>query len=96
MGGIGLLALLTLLFGVRPLAQRPARRDTPAIDAIEAKGLDDAPENELVTTENGLTGLRDRHSIRIPTCRHSVLALKPRWNTCKCWRKTKPNVWLKY
>ena len=57
MGGIGLLALLTLLFGVRPLAQRPARRDTPAIDAIEAKGLDDAPENELVTTENGLTGL---------------------------------------
>lgn len=57
MGGIGLLALLTLLFGVRPLAQRLARRDTPAIDAIEAKGLDDAPENELVTTENGLTGL---------------------------------------
>ncbi|MCW2097328.1 UNVERIFIED_ORG: flagellar M-ring protein FliF [Enterobacter sp. BIGb0239] len=57
MGGIGLLALLTLLFGVRPLAQRLARRDAPAIDAIEAKGLDDAPENELVTTENGLTGL---------------------------------------
>lgn len=57
MGGIGLLALLTLLFGVRPLAQRLARRDTPAIDAIEAKGLDDAPENELVTAENGLTGL---------------------------------------
>lgn len=56
-GGIGLLALLTLLFGVRPLAQRLGRRDTPATEAIEAKAQDDAPENELITTENGLTGL---------------------------------------
>lgn len=56
-GGIGLLALLTLLFGVRPLAQRLGRREPLAAEAIEAKTQDDAPENDLVTTENGLTGL---------------------------------------
>ncbi|MDK9364977.1 flagellar basal-body MS-ring/collar protein FliF [Lelliottia wanjuensis] len=56
-GGIGLLALLTLLFGVRPLAQRLGRREPLEAEAIEAKTHDDAPENDLVTTENGLTGL---------------------------------------
>jgi len=56
-GGIGLLALLTLLFGVRPLAQRLGRREPLEAEAIEAKTQDDAPENDLVTTENGLTGL---------------------------------------
>ncbi|MDK9583726.1 flagellar basal-body MS-ring/collar protein FliF [Lelliottia wanjuensis] len=56
-GGIGLLALLTLLFGVRPLAQRLGRREPLEAEAIEAKAHDDAPENDLVTTENGLTGL---------------------------------------
>ncbi|MDK9607062.1 flagellar basal-body MS-ring/collar protein FliF [Lelliottia wanjuensis] len=56
-GGIGLLALLTLLFGVRPLAQRLGRREPLEAEAIEAKAQDDAPENDLVTTENGLTGL---------------------------------------
>lgn len=56
-GGIGLLALLTLMFGVRPLAQRLGRREPLEAEAIEAKALDDAPENELITTENGLTGL---------------------------------------
>lgn len=33
-GGIGLLALLTLLFGVRPLAQRFGRREPPFADGI--------------------------------------------------------------
>jgi len=57
MGGIGLLALLTLLFGVRPLAQRLGRRQPIEADVIEANVLDDAQENDMVTTEAGLTGL---------------------------------------
>lgn len=56
-GGIGLLALLTLLFGVRPLAQRLARREPIEGEAIEAHTQDEALENNLVTREAGLTGL---------------------------------------
>ncbi|CAM4334823.1 MULTISPECIES: flagellar basal-body MS-ring/collar protein FliF [Lelliottia] len=56
-GGIGLLALLTLLFGVRPLAQRLGRREPIEAEAIEAKTQDEVLENNLVTTETGLTGL---------------------------------------
>ncbi|MNY11000.1 Flagellar M-ring protein [compost metagenome] len=56
-GGIGLLALLTLLFGVRPLAQRLGRREPIEAEAIEAKAQDEVLENNLVTTETGLTGL---------------------------------------
>jgi flagellar M-ring protein FliF len=47
-GGIGLLALLTLLFGVRPLVQRIGRRDVKAIDS-------DAEAIEPVLLEQGLT-----------------------------------------
>lgn len=56
-GGIGLLALLTLLFGVRPLAQRFGRRELVAIESESDK--DKALlSNEMVTTEDGLaTGL---------------------------------------
>lgn len=56
-GGIGLLALLTLLFGVRPLAQRLARREPIEGEAIEANAQDEALENNLVTREAGLTSL---------------------------------------
>ncbi|EMH4164238.1 flagellar M-ring protein FliF [Pluralibacter gergoviae] len=41
-GGIGLLALLTLLFTVRPLAQRLARRETPAV--ADAREVSDSPQ----------------------------------------------------
>lgn len=53
-GGIGMLILLTLLFGLRPLAQRYGRREPAELVAIESS---DAIENDLVTTEAGLTGL---------------------------------------
>jgi len=56
-GGIGLLALLTLLFGVRPLAQRFGRRELAAIES-EADKDKALLSNEMVTTEDGLaTGL---------------------------------------
>ncbi|WP_368543903.1 flagellar basal-body MS-ring/collar protein FliF [Enterobacter soli] len=53
-GGIGMLILLTLLFGLRPLAQRYGRRDPVELVALEDN---DAAESNLVTTEAGLTGL---------------------------------------
>ncbi|MFP7609975.1 flagellar basal-body MS-ring/collar protein FliF [Serratia quinivorans] len=53
-GGIGMLILLTLLFGLRPLAQRYGRREPAELVAIESG---DAIENDLVTTEAGLAGL---------------------------------------
>lgn len=52
-GGIALLALLTLLFGVRPLAQRFSRRELAAIDS-EASKDQVLLANEMVTTEDGL------------------------------------------
>lgn len=56
-GGIGMLILLTLLFGLRPLAQRYGRREPSERVAIEGSAQKDAVENELVTTEAGLAGL---------------------------------------
>ncbi|HEY3618576.1 MAG TPA: flagellar basal-body MS-ring/collar protein FliF, partial [Candidatus Sulfotelmatobacter sp.] len=55
-GGIGLLALLTLLFGVRPLAQRYGRRDPITVDSV-AEDKPDVPllESEMVATEEGLS-----------------------------------------
>lgn len=53
-GGIGMLILLTLLFGLRPLAQRYSRREPAELVAIEDTH---AIESDLVATEAGLTGL---------------------------------------
>lgn len=53
-GGIGMLILLTLLFGLRPLAQRYGRREPAELVAIEDTH---AIESDLVATEAGLTGL---------------------------------------
>lgn len=56
-GGIGLLALLTLLFGVRPLAQRFGRPERGAIES-EIEQEPALLSGEMVTTEDGLaTGL---------------------------------------
>lgn len=54
-GGIGLLALLTLLFGVRPLAQRYGRREPVTVDRV-AEELVEAPmpDKTMVATEDGL------------------------------------------
>ena len=57
MGGIGFLALLAVLFGVRPVARRFSQvRDPVTVDAI----ADEMPDNKLlekdmVTTDEGLT-----------------------------------------
>jgi flagellar M-ring protein FliF len=56
-GGIGMLILLTLLFGLRPLAQRYGRREPSELVAIEGSAQKDAIESDLVTTEAGLAGL---------------------------------------
>lgn len=56
-GGIGMLILLTLLFGLRPLAQRYGRREPAELTAIEGSAQSDRVENELMTTEAGLAGL---------------------------------------
>jgi flagellar basal-body M-ring protein/flagellar hook-basal body protein (fliF) len=56
-GGIGMLILLTLLFGLRPLAQRYGRREPDERAAIEGSAQAEAIENSMVTTESGLTGL---------------------------------------
>jgi len=56
-GGIGMLILLTLLFGLRPLAQRYGRREPSELVAIEGGAQKDAIESDLVTTEAGLAGL---------------------------------------
>lgn len=54
-GGIGLLALLTLLFGVRPLAQRFGRREPVVVDSVAEEYLE-APmlEKEPTASEDGL------------------------------------------
>lgn len=68
-GGIGLLALLTLLFTVRPLAQRLARRETPAIaDAREpADGALLNHESEGGTAlENNLAKSAMSHDENLP------------------------------
>ncbi|MCT4716220.1 flagellar M-ring protein FliF [Enterobacteriaceae bacterium H18W14] len=54
-GGIGLLALLTLLFGVRPLAQRYGRREPVIVDSV-AEDVAEVPmlDKAMVTTEEGL------------------------------------------
>ncbi|HEY3984778.1 MAG TPA: flagellar basal-body MS-ring/collar protein FliF [Cedecea sp.] len=56
-GGIGLLALLTLLFGVRPVAQRFSRREVTVADAANEPVLGSGAllENELMTTDEGLS-----------------------------------------
>ncbi|MDN5969998.1 MAG: flagellar M-ring protein FliF, partial [Enterobacterales bacterium] len=57
MGGIGFLALLAVLFGVRPVARRFSQvREPVTVDAI----ADEMPDNKLlekdmVTTDEGLT-----------------------------------------
>lgn len=57
MGGIGFLALLAVLFGVRPVARRFSQaREPVTVDAI----TDEMPDNkllekEMVTTDEGLT-----------------------------------------
>lgn len=56
-GGIGMLILLALLFGLRPLAQRYGRREPVELAAIEGSAQNEAIENDMVTTESGLTGL---------------------------------------
>lgn len=56
-GGIGMLILLTLLFGLRPLAQRYGRREPVELAAIENSAPTEAAESEMVTTESGLAGL---------------------------------------
>ncbi|MGY5365923.1 flagellar basal-body MS-ring/collar protein FliF [Enterobacter oligotrophicus] len=56
-GGIGMLILLTLLFGLRPLAQRYGRREPAELAAIEGSAQTEAIENNMVTTEAGLSGL---------------------------------------
>ena len=53
-GGIGLLALLTLLFGVRPLAQRFGRRERVAIEK-EAEPENILLSHEGVMAEDGLS-----------------------------------------
>lgn len=54
-GGIGLLALLTLLFGVRPLAQRYGRREPVTVDSVAEEQLDlPQLETETAAEEEGL------------------------------------------
>lgn len=68
-GGIGLLALLTLLFTVRPLAQRLARRETPAL--TDGREVSDSPqlnhEPEAGTAlENNLAKSAMAHDENLP------------------------------
>ncbi|WPU21892.1 flagellar basal-body MS-ring/collar protein FliF [Cedecea neteri] len=55
-GGIGLLALLTLLFGVRPVVQRFSRREVVVAEAANEPALESGSliENELMATDEGL------------------------------------------
>jgi len=56
-GGIGILALLTLIFGVRPLAQRFGRNDLIENQEKDVIVPDTAPAKELIATDAGLQGL---------------------------------------
>lgn len=56
-GGIGLLALLTLLFGVRPLAQRFGSRDPVTIDGDATRKRVGDSGNEGVMDDEAFTGL---------------------------------------
>lgn len=55
-GGIGLLALLTLLFGVRPVVQRFSRREVVVAEAANEPALenDSLLENEFIATDESL------------------------------------------
>ncbi|WP_312742644.1 flagellar basal-body MS-ring/collar protein FliF [Cedecea neteri] len=55
-GGIGLLALLTLLFGVRPVVQRFSRREVVVAEAANEPALENGSlvENEFIATDEGL------------------------------------------
>jgi flagellar M-ring protein FliF len=55
-GGIGLLALLTLLFGVRPVVQRFSRRELAVAEAANEPALERGAllENELITSDDAL------------------------------------------
>lgn len=56
-GGIGLLALLTLLFGVRPLVQRFGRRDPITLDSEATKKELEAPDNGVVMNDDEFASL---------------------------------------
>ncbi|MDM3000032.1 MULTISPECIES: flagellar basal-body MS-ring/collar protein FliF [unclassified Citrobacter] len=56
-GGIGLLALLTLLFGVRPLVQRFGRRDPITLDGEATKKEQEAPDNGVVMNDDEFASL---------------------------------------
>ncbi|WP_336818556.1 flagellar basal-body MS-ring/collar protein FliF [Cedecea sp. MMO-103] len=55
-GGIGLLALLTLLFGVRPVVQRFSRREVVVAEAANEPALENGSllENEFIVTDESL------------------------------------------
>lgn len=57
MGGMGFLALLAVLFGIRPIARRFGQQREPiSVDAIADETPDNKLlENEMVTTDEGLT-----------------------------------------
>lgn len=57
MGGMGFLALLAVLFGIRPIARRFGQQREPiTVDAIADETPDSKLlENEMVTTDEGLT-----------------------------------------
>ena len=55
--GIGLLALLTLLFGVRPLVQRFGRRDPITLDGEATKKELEAPDNGVVMNDDEFASL---------------------------------------
>lgn len=57
MGGMGFLALLAVLFGIRPIARRLGQQREPiTVDAIADETPDNKLlENEMVTTDEGLT-----------------------------------------
>ncbi|MBJ9171283.1 flagellar M-ring protein FliF [Citrobacter koseri] len=56
-GGIGLLALLTFLFGVRPLVQRFGRRDPITLDGEATKKELKAPDNGVVMNDDEFASL---------------------------------------
>ncbi|MDM2972329.1 flagellar basal-body MS-ring/collar protein FliF [Citrobacter sp. CK198] len=56
-GGIGLLALLTLLFGVRPLVQRFGRHDPITLDGEATKKELEAPDNGVVMNDDEFASL---------------------------------------
>jgi flagellar M-ring protein FliF len=56
-GGIGLLALLALLFGLRPLAQRFSRREPVTPDGETAKKALEEPDNDQKVSDEEFVGL---------------------------------------